>query len=872
MKIFGSITELVSAVFRKNSQTITLRPNQTTTYTAARDVQLPQQDAASVLVSRDSTDTLTNKTLTSPVINTPSGITKSDVGLGNVDNTSDATKNAAAVTLTNKTLTAPVINSPTGITKSDVGLSNVDNTSDATKNAASVTLTNKTLTAPVINSPTGIVKGDVGLGNVDNTSDATKNAAAVTLTNKTINGADSDFTEYNTQGSDPSAPAGSGDVRVYSKSKFLYTIDSDGVVTQVGSGSGGRNYLSQDFFGNSVGTVGSANVSDTGNRSTATMGAWQSTNTANISISASTSSPLRETSSFLTTGSSSNASGTTFVESKGFNLDNEDLGKPVMVLFDVGGSTLATDWDVCVVRYNSSGTYQEKLSIAGIASTGTPATASLPTGITNFRGFFVASSTKTDYYAIRWRRLANSVNIQLDSLVVGPQSLATAQSVTDWSGYTPSLTNGTNAVKDFVNYRRVGDTMEIVGRYTWSGTGDVGSFTVALPSGYTIDTAKQSSNTTTSEYGDGTYTVSIGTLTTAIAVVYASTSTVIFRKATAVNSTVNTAASGDALAFSCTLPIVNWSSNVTSGDRAVEEYASNSSSADANDTTSFAYGPDGSVGVLGVTSLSVARKKRVRFTTPIQPTDNIFIEFRNTTSNIWVAVGQNTDVSQLAIGQTSVQNTNNYGIGWYPVNSTDIDVTFAHYPYNDSATYGGVASAWSNGNLANYKWRVRKVSGGAVVGYPISTSNIVLLNNTDNYSGNTKLGYMTYVHGGSYNGGLAPTITLAGGGGTLSSVGLGEFKPRQDSLGNWYCWFSINVSLSSATRTTVDLGIAGLTFASAGSNGQAVSGSNSSSINLHYAKANSNSSNIEIDHVSGSTTEYFASGEVKLASKPTWAY
>jgi hypothetical protein len=92
-------------------------------------------------------------------------------------------------TLTNKTLTAPVINSPTGLVKADVGLGNVDNTSDATKNAAVATLTNKTLTAPVINSPTGLVKGDVGLGNVDNTSDATKNSASATLTNKTINGA-----------------------------------------------------------------------------------------------------------------------------------------------------------------------------------------------------------------------------------------------------------------------------------------------------------------------------------------------------------------------------------------------------------------------------------------------------------------------------------------------------------------------------------------------------------------------------------------------------------------------------------------------------------------------------------------------------------
>ncbi len=58
--------------------------------------------------------TLTNKTLTSPAVTTPTGIVKGDVGLGNVDNTSDATKNSATATLTNKTLTSPVINAPTG--------------------------------------------------------------------------------------------------------------------------------------------------------------------------------------------------------------------------------------------------------------------------------------------------------------------------------------------------------------------------------------------------------------------------------------------------------------------------------------------------------------------------------------------------------------------------------------------------------------------------------------------------------------------------------------------------------------------------------------------------------------------------------------
>lgn len=72
MKLYGSITELVAAVFRKNSQAITLRPNQATTYTASRDIQTPPQDADSVLVSTTATQTLTNKTLTSPTITAPS--------------------------------------------------------------------------------------------------------------------------------------------------------------------------------------------------------------------------------------------------------------------------------------------------------------------------------------------------------------------------------------------------------------------------------------------------------------------------------------------------------------------------------------------------------------------------------------------------------------------------------------------------------------------------------------------------------------------------------------------------------------------------------------------------------------------------------
>lgn len=92
-------------------------------------------DASTTLVGTDATQTLTNKTLT-----TPSGLVKGDVGLGNVDNTSDVTKNSAAVTLTNKTLTSPIISSI-----SNTGTVTLPTATDTLIGKATTdTLTNKT--------------------------------------------------------------------------------------------------------------------------------------------------------------------------------------------------------------------------------------------------------------------------------------------------------------------------------------------------------------------------------------------------------------------------------------------------------------------------------------------------------------------------------------------------------------------------------------------------------------------------------------------------------------------------------------------------------------------------------------------------------
>ena len=117
----------------------------TKSYNDATDTIGISLDTA-VVATLSGTQTLTNKTLTSPVINTPTGITKSDVGLANVDNTADVSKPVSTAAQTALDLKAPLA-SPTftgtvaGVTKAHVGLGNVDNTSDASKPVSTATQT-----------------------------------------------------------------------------------------------------------------------------------------------------------------------------------------------------------------------------------------------------------------------------------------------------------------------------------------------------------------------------------------------------------------------------------------------------------------------------------------------------------------------------------------------------------------------------------------------------------------------------------------------------------------------------------------------------------------------------------------------------------
>jgi hypothetical protein len=135
---------------------------------------------------------------------------------------------------------------------------------------------------------------------------------------------------------------------------------------------------------------------------------------------------------------------------------------------------------------------------------------------------------------------------------------------------------------------------------------------------------------------------------------------------------------------------------------------------------------------------------------------------------------------------------------------------------------------------------------------------------------------MQYLHGGSYNGGNAPTITLsstAPAGGVLAAVVRSIFIPYQMNDGTWRVKFNTVIGMSSpSARTNLTFAVAGLTFKSLSTWSQAITATELSSVVACQAFVDQGSNNFEINHVSTSAANYVFYGDVELDSKPTWAY
>jgi hypothetical protein len=197
-----------------------------------------------------------------------------------------------------------------------------------------------------------------------------------------------------------------------------------------------------------------------------------------------------------------------------------------------------------------------------------------------------------------------------------------------------------------------------------------------------------------------------------------------------------------------------------------------------------------------------------------------------------------------------------------------------------------------NGKLNNLALYVAALSGQStttVLGAPatnvdlksfgdrviVSEANIAALTVRDNAQESptlqsdiiaTKLGQKQYFSGTNYNGGISPTVTGVAGHVTQRGV----FIPYQMQDGTWRMKFNIRCTFTSNASPSITInGITGITSAQAvnvsmypgvAPNSPAMQSTSGAADGLIYT------------YLAAATDRIVCSGDIELASKPTWAY
>ena len=124
----------------------------------------------------------------------------------------------------------------------------------------------------------------------------------------------------------------------------------------------------------------------------------------------------------------------------------------------------------------------------------------------------------------------------------------------------------------------------------------------------------------------------------------------------------------------------------------------------------------------------------------------------------------------------------------------------------------------------------------------------------------TRLGLKQYLHGTTYNGGNAPTVS--------GTVIRAVFSPYQTQGGSWRLKFNIctNLTITSSPSITVN----GVVFRNTTNYFQAVSfsGANAAAGSIYVTP----NSNIISGLTTADITSFSVSGDVELESKPSWCY
>jgi hypothetical protein len=194
------------------------------------------------------------------------------------------------------------------------------------------------------------------------------------------------------------------------------------------------------------------------------------------------------------------------------------------------------------------------------------------------------------------------------------------------------------------------------------------------------------------------------------------------------------------------------------------------------------------------------------------------------------------------------------GLVNYALNAPAVGATFPLAVDAVSLTTGTVAAA-----------RLPQVSTSSQGAFPSLTSSL------DDATA-TQLGLKQYLHGTTYNGGIAPTVTSALSGFTVARC---SFIPYQAQDGAWRLKFNIAGTYTLSTVSSTTITVNGITFKNVSNYSQAISVFINSSglFNSTVSYTNANASTIQITSSATATSNTISvSSDVELNGKPTWAY
>lgn len=711
-------------------------------HTNDRSITYP--DATDTLVGKATTDVLTNKTLTGNIAVT---LVSGAATVTLPTTTSTLATLALSETLTNKTLTSPTLTTPvlgtpsSGTLTSCTGLPLTTGVTGTLPVANGGTAVTSVTTSPTASSFAGWdTNSNISAFNHINGYTTTATAAGTTtllvgskysqyFTGTTTQTVTLPVTSTLALGQQwEIVNLSTGTVSVQSSGSNAVVAVAGGsraVVTCILTSGTSAASWSVQAGGSAGGGSGEKNYITSPSSATN----WTASG-AGITVATDTTSgdlprPNTTASGLLLTG----VSGSTAYAYFRFILDDADANKKLKIQFDMKpGTAVASDFAVSIYSNTASDYTTGNARLA--LSTDSSAVSALPALTGTYRTTFDAPAVSAKYIELRIGMNASATHtLAISDVIVGPGIAVQGAAVSSWTSYTPTGAMSANTTYTG-QYRRVGDQMELEVNLAFAGAPTSASATFSLPTGYTINTGVLGSTThdalgfgAAKLAGASSVVQAVYSTTTAIAIVYQS-STAGARSAVT-QAAPGTIANGDSIQIKAFVPVNEWAGNgaVNIVQNDVEYAANNGSSTSADDTTSFVYGPAGTP--FFAFAPASALNRTVRFLTPIQATDRLFLEVQKTSGGMWMDVSQAP--YDAGISPLFNQNATVYGMGFRDgiIGTTDIRVVFGKYMYASGATYAANGATW----VTTYSWRVRKVGGGAAIGFgnvsPGSTAGLV---------------------------------------------------------------------------------------------------------------------------------------------------